>query len=641
MNRYENGSPAEKELKAQSVNVGRSAHDFSFSHAGNTMLGLIAPIDIFDVVPNEDIDIQIAALLEFRNPTVRPIYNGFRVYFHTFYNRLSDLWEGARNFIDNGRTGKINLTRPNLIYKATYKENSLDTLHCNANTPLSLLDFMRLPVEALHAESSKKIFSFRCASEKYKSDDSVASDYEKIAESVDYFPADAAFSYQRNWRDFYSNKNLLQNNSQWFPDNEDHFILSYACENAVCINYENENLNNDNQDIYENLTGGITFFSPDDDVTFDFTPEPNNPQTSVGSFSSAMFKPNLAGIKFHQFRGDRFTTSSPFADLIRGNTPILQLNEQSFKAINISGHNSSVVYLPPHTYAPGDTGDLKVGVFNPDSSYTTATTTSLGVNLPASSVTMSDLYTLETLTAFRRKMGMTNGDYNETIKAQFGTSPQVHDRKGTYIGGFYQDFALSTVVQVSESASTPLGTKAGNGISAGSGNIGHFHVNDYGWISTYMFILSDVYYTQGKPRQYSKKHSVDLYFPIFNNLPSQEIRNDELFISGNATDDAKPFSYEPRYEEYKARPNHVSGFMGLSHEQAAFDSARIMSRRFEETPAFNSSFCTMIPENVDMEVFSVVDEPPFDFNVGVQVRRVFPGPYVAIEGSLSSPALNA
>ena len=33
-----------------------------------------------------------------------------------YFNRLSYLWEGFRNFIDKGRSGKIILKRPNLIY---------------------------------------------------------------------------------------------------------------------------------------------------------------------------------------------------------------------------------------------------------------------------------------------------------------------------------------------------------------------------------------------------------------------------------------------------------------------------------------------------------------------------------------------
>lgn len=651
MNRYENGAPSQKELEARSVNVGRSAHDFSFTHAGNTLLGIIAPVDVFDVVPNEDLDISITALLEFRNPAVRPIYNGFRVYFHTYYNRLSDLWEGAKNFIDNGRSGKLSLNRPNLIYHVTnYDESG----YVNANTPLSLLNFMGLPAEYKQLKNSSSVLSVDFpplrSFQACISSPSIPSTIEKLGESVSYFPADIAFAYQRNWRDFYSNKNLLQNNKFWFPDNEDHFILSYSCEEACAINYEDEALENislggvpvDKRDAqYFNLASGIGSTSQG----YTSTPEANNPETvaqpSPSSAGDLRYLPNLSAIKFHQFRGDRFTTSSPFVDLIRGEIPTLAMNQSTFLKLTngIDGQtfNRYEVDFADDSVPADNIATLRY--LEASSQDVAPSYGRLGVVNPNTSITMSDIYTLETLTAFKRKMGLTNGDYNETVKAQFGVSPHAHDRRGTYIGGFYQDFALSTVVQQSESGSTPLGTKASNGVSAGSGNIGSFHVPDYGWISTYMFILSDVYYTQGKPRMFSKKNSIDMYFPLFNNLPAQHIRNDELFISGSESTDSAPFSYEARYEEYKGRNNRVSGFMGLSHSVASYDSARIMSRRFSSLPTFNNKFITMIPENVDMEVFSVVDEPPFDFNIGVSVRRVFPGPYVALEGSLSSPAI--
>ena len=226
--RINNQAPAQTQLQKDSSPVGRSAHDFSFIHSGNALFGGIYVIDCFDVVPNEDIEINLSALLEFRNPTVRQLLNSCRVYFHAYYNRLSDLWEGAKNWIDKGRSGKIDLTRPNLIYKVgvdsvnfTVEGTTFKHLDVNANTPMSLLNMLGLPPEALSKEyrpsfdtlsdltKYSPIRSFEPAfSSIVKSGDVVVSSYTKLGESVDYFPADCAFAYQRNWRDFYANKNL-------------------------------------------------------------------------------------------------------------------------------------------------------------------------------------------------------------------------------------------------------------------------------------------------------------------------------------------------------------------------------------------------------------------------------------------------
>lgn len=636
--RLDNQSPAESQLKAQAPDVGRSAFDFSFNHVGSALIGALTPFDCFDVVPNEDIDLSLIALFEFRNPSTRQLFNGFRIFFHYYYNRLSDLWEGARNWLDNGRSGKINLSRPNLIFSVTVppiQEGGFEA-SANACTPMSLLNYLGLPVECYQLKDlagqndRKPLRYFQTAYVKVEGDT-----IQQVYNHVSYFPADCAMAYQKNWRDFYSNKNLLQNNKYWFPDNEDHFILSYACENACCINYEDEDFHKEiaSEQSAErdmkllqriNLTGPVSGTN--------LTPEPNNPITNANNYTVG-YSPNLSGLKFRQFRGDRFSTSSPFVDLIRGTIPTLF---STYSSLPVSA-------VPSDPSAASYSGDMYLQRTSDGLAQGSASQTTFKLQVPnaVSSITMSDLYTLETLTAFRRKMGMTNGDYNETIKAQYGVNPRVHDRKGTYIGGFYQDFALSSVTQQSESAQTPLGTKAGQGISAGSGNIGHFHTPDFGWIQGYFSIVPDVFYLQGKPRMFSKKSNLEMYFPLFNNLPAQHIRTDELFVTGSENSDQLPFGYEDRYAEYKTRPNRVSGLISLPLSLAAFDASRVMARRFSSAPTLNHLFVTMVPENIDYNVFSVNDEPPFDFAIGVSCRRVFPAPYVAIEGSLSSPRLNA
>lgn len=267
--------------------------------------------------------------------------------------------------------------------------------------------------------------------------------------------------------------------------------------------------------------------------------------------------------------------------------------------------------------------------------------TVMQVKIPASELTMNAIRELETLTVFKERMARTSGDYNDMIEAQFNVSPHVHDRTATYVGGFYQDFAFSSVTQLSQSTSgedgSPLGQKAGQGVSSGQGTITRgFHVPDFGWIQIYMSIVPDVFYTQGKPRMFDKKVQTEMYFPIFNNLAPQYIKNKELFVDATDAVNNSSFGYEDRYAEYKSRPNRVSGFMALSPVVASFDSARIMARRFDSVPALNNNFVSMIPENIDMSVFTVADEPPFDFSCGVSVRRVFPGPYTAVPGSMSS-----
>lgn len=627
--RLDNQAPVLNKLENESPRVSRSVFNYSHVHSGTAMIGALTPVLTMETVPNEDIDINLSALVSLRNPLVRPLLNGMRVYFHGVHNMLVDLWEGAKNFIDLGRSGKISLPRPNLVYRIT---SSGGGRLCNAATPMSLLDYLGLPPQLMQTKYDvdgkpfPPLYSFVAAAR-----DNDWTDYSVIlANAPSFFPADVCMAYQRNWRDRYANKNLLQNNKYWFPDNEDDFILSYSCTDAVVIKHGDEMLGNDYNAIVNSLrpNGAIDVFST--------TPEPNNPCT-YATPGQDFAAPNLSGLKFVQFKGDRFTQGSPFPELLRGDVPVLSdfhslLGDRPFY-YSVAGLDTlSPVVTPAQVVGDGN-GGLRA--------------TKLPTGLPAngeaivpsnvSKITLNDIRALETFTVFKERMARTNGDYNNMIEAQYGYNPHHHDRTGDFIGGFYCDFNFSTVVQQSQSTDdSPLGTKAGDGNAVGQGRIGHYHTRDFGWLSVYMFIVPDVMYTQGLQRQYQKKIQSDMYFPIFNNLAPQPIKTSEIFISGDATVDDMPFSFEDRFAEYKSAMNRVSGFMRLPHSVAEFDASRIMARRFERTPSFNSQFVTLVPENVDMSVFSVQDEPPFDFQIGFNITRVSPMPYIAVPGSLSS-----
>lgn len=701
-NRLDNQSPTQTQLENTEINVGKSAYDFSKVTTGNALIGAVIPIDCFDVVPTEDIAISLNAYLEFRNPTTRQLLNGFRVYFHGYFNDLSDLWEGADNWLDTGLRSDVSISRPSLVYSvADTRTSSIqgDILEFWANscTPMSLLNYLGLPAEFLAKSVSKygiftgtgvqtgasvsvpPLRSFMPAyTSKGREEGSVTvGTYTTLNHVNGYFPADCAFAYQKNWRDYYANRNLLMKNKYWFPNNEKHFILSYECTEAVVVNYGNEKKPSVIDDSSSFLlheaqalsitgsyldyrgvgvvgaAGSSSYFNGSTLITGD----PSNPSTVPFEASSAalsdyqksvnewLLSPNLSGLKFRQFRGDRFTTALPFKDLIRGDVPVLSINASSaeFVPLRAKDINSGDVDTDHIVYNVSlGAGDSK-NILGLDTSLSSTHTKQFGSvlsDMTLSDITMNAIRELETMTVFKeRQARISNRDsyYNGFIESQFGASAKQHDSRGIYLGGFYQDVVVSPVTQTSESANTPLGTKAGIGISNGSGTItNNFHVNNFGWIQIYMSIVPDVFYTQGKPRMFDKKNQLDMYFPLFNNLEPQAIKNKELYVSGTESVDDDIYAYEDRYAEYKSRPNTVTGFMALSHSVAEYDASRIMARRFSATPELNNAFVMMIPENIDMSVFSVADEPPFDYQIGIQCRRVFPGPYTAIPGSMSS-----
>lgn len=637
--RLDNSSPSAQMLKAPEKNVPRSAFDLSHIVSGQALFGALIPVLCEETVPGQELDINIFSQISFRNPSIRPLLNGCKVQFHAFYNDVTDLWEGAKNYYDTGRSGKINLSKPNLLH--TFEaSHSVDDSEISETyemfSPMSLADYFGIPpvsVQSTIVDSKGKnvpfspLYSFggalssdNTSSDSYRTGGTV----KELGKSPDYINALPFMAYQRNWRDYFSNKNLLQNNKLWFPDNEDHFILSYDCSDCAVIDYEKENQKPSSYGF-----SCIPFFGSDTYETSDF----NSPGPSANT--STIEYPVLASLKFRQFRGDRFTTASPFPDFIRGDEPTLGALDDWILRVNSLGDsfpiNNKNVFdetkLVELSLLDGGTAsDSLVSKKTSGWSLPFGLKTSIG-----SRITSADINAMNIITAFKTKMGMTNGDYNEMIKSQFGYSPNVHDRKGTYIGGFTSTIDFSSVSQTSESSSdSPLGTKSGQCFSNGQGRIGHFRAPNFGYVSVYMSIIPDTYYCQGIPKMFSKQYQKQEYFPILNGLAPDAILNKELFVSGKPETDNDVFAYCEKFEEFKSRRNRVCGFSSLSHQDALFDSALVMKRYFNKTPQFNHRFLTMTPENLDMDVFYFNNEPPFDFSVGFDLTSIAPIPYKSI-----------
>lgn len=644
----DNASPHQRTLDQSGVSVPRSRFDLSHVHTGQAFFGALAPVLCLETLPNQDFDINISANIQLRNPTPRPLINGCRVYFHAYYNRNRDLWEGWQNFCSHGIRLDVNLKKPSLVHNAS---NDNDRA-VEAFTPLSLADYFGIPSSVLETvvysgnSPLKPLRSFQTAS-KWLDGSSYAFDWQRLSESPSFVDALPFVAYQRNWRDFYSNKNLLMNSKFWFPDNENHFILPYSWSNgnnlALALWYSDPSLQSisDAYSSFEKVSCNLLGRNSPYGLGIDITPEPNNPSTELisidGSLDSIARAPNLCGLKFRSFRGDRFTTGSPFVDLIRGNIPSLEEYVNS-KYIQIGKDNDRYPIVPTSTTP---SGTLNGGIFNvADKLFTlihNGAWSNTGVGLYMPNITMNDIRALETMTVMRERLARTNGEYNEWIYSLFGTGVSKNNHEGTYIGGFYQDIVFSDITQLSASTEeSPLGTKAGQGYSSGSGRIGHFHSDDYGWLQIYMSIVPETYYTQGIQRQFTRETPDEIYNPLWNNLEPQAILNEELYISGTKATDKDVFSYEQRGNEFRSRMNRVSGFSALAHDVASFDSAIVMARRFATTPQLSSKWLSLVPENVDMDVFSFNDEPPFDFSVGFDIDTVAPLPRVSVPGSLSS-----
>lgn len=604
-NRTDGTSPLVSISEGTPPKVQETTFDYNATRYGTALIGALIPVDIMETNPSEQFDINYNMTIELVNPTVRKMLTGFKIYLHTYYNRWSDLWEGAKNFIDRGRSGKITGSIPSAVGKVS--KNGGVTFR--TETTGGLYDYLGIPPTRLYTTNNTLSFSAQPEG---------TTGLVNVNNPTDYINALYPMMYQRLWRDKYAPKNLLQDNKNVFPDNEDHFILPYSTTGVAVIDY-NDPLYGGTWNSTTNEVSGVT-----------------DAGTSRYNINTTTEKLWIDCLRFRQFNGDIFTTASPFPNMIRGDLPtsnqsldIKITDEQGTKrnaSMYVSGY---IIGTDGQIGGATRTGYVTTngqGAYTAGNRYELTSYLNIDFNL---------IRALEAYTVFGERMARTNGDYNNMIYSQFGYNPHNETREADYIGGMVMTTGQNTITQTSESGTTPLGTQAGQQLATGGGTYKKFTAPDYGIIMTIMSIVPDTIYTQGIPKRMLCRNQSDVYFPIFNNMGPEPILNKELFVSGTKATDDDVYGYAERGYQYKSRQNEAHGMMRLDHTTATEYASRIFARRFTTTPQLNNRFTEMQPANIDWDIFSTSTDTPFIYTLqsNVFVRR--PMPYITLPAGLT------
>lgn len=630
-NSSNNTSPAVNQMKSERPRVKSSSFDLSRMRHLNGVIGAIMPIDWLPVFPGDAFNLDYFVNIKLRNPLAKDAMTGFKCYVHAFYSRMSDLWEGAEVFLTSGDTGNVSFGKPwmNMLFPSPFDD-------CSFDHPMTLFDFMGVQVGARETQGEVSRMDYLAG---FSPARSLSREVGKVhaTSKLDALPF---VMYQKIYISKYMNYNLVQENRNFVPLNQKHLILPYEANGQVnCLHYTNYFLTENNN------------YDPTDINGLLYVPSSADPNTPV----------YLGAIRFRQFESDYFTTSSPFEDLVRGELPFFDIpvvGENQFLNLKLyDDPDSTVAYRATSSTTasarsqafivrPGSAGSYVNSLGSDGDSFssvvgTSVSSTNLGIDISSYSaqglLTMDDLYSIEALTLFRRRNAMSNGRYNSIIEAQYGRNPKANHHEPIYIGGSTFDLLTQVVMQTSQTTNdSQLGEKAGQMQGSNVCSCGYFNVPDFGYIMVVMSIVPDTYYSQGLDREFTLLSQEDVYYPIFNQLPPDTIRRSEVFYSGTPTVDEDLFAWKERYSEYKSRRNKVNGFMALSDFE---DSSYVAQRRFSDSPTLTNGFVTLSPGNVDMSIFSVIDEPPFIMSIGCSVRGRRPLPFATVPGGSLNPNL--
>lgn len=298
-------------------------------------------------------------------------------------------------------------------------------------------------------------------------------------------------------------------------------------------------------------------------------------------------------ILYRSWRKDYFTSALPFQQ--RGIAPAFPVsgNLNAIFNIDTSYNNfaggSTNQFYTMRPYPDATTGVLAVPQVtssfpnSPDINAILSNNNNINI---ANAITfdVADLRNIVQLQKYLERNARAGVRLNEFIKAHFNESLRDERiNRPEYIGGTKQPLVISEVLQTSETNTTPQGNMAGHGISAVGDHVGSYKVVEHGWIMGIISVMPVPTYQQGINRTWLAETKLDFFTPEFVNLSEQGIKQGEIYIANNSTDEAL-FGYQGMYDEYRTQNSEVHGSfrdtLNYWHLGRIFSSAPTLSAQF-------------------------------------------------------------
>lgn len=572
----------------EKAKVGKSVFDMS---SLNTLTipngGQIIPLKWFETVPGDKWDLNFQAILRVMPQTV-PLFSRQRMFIHAYWSRTSELWNDAETYYTKGYTGKEDLKKPVI---SSYNFDS--TLWNSGNgtvQPESLADYLDLPIGAKYSELEKS--------------------------GVTCLPF---MMYERIYQEYYMNRNFYTENRQWLPNDDGELRVNTA---GKIISVEN---NPEIPEGQEPITFGKIHYR---DWTQDY-------------FTSALPWPQRGEAK-------TITTSLQFDD----NNVYINIDNSTTGEL-ISRQKAKIKYLNDYTIANAaatydasnniaiNLDNSVIGENNFTAQYKNVPKqydVQLQINKNAQSTTGINANDIRELFLNQQEletMARTDGSYSQFGLAFFGeVSNAARTYKPQYIGGTYQNITFGEVMQNAPQATeggSELGSFAGRGGMATSGDLGSVYCDDYGYIMIVASIVPDTYYSQGVDRKWTRQTQEDEYLPDRAKLGMQAIKNEELvFQNGETETNADGWAWQNRFDELRYEANRIHG--KIADPNAASFYPYTQARHFNGLPGYSQEFAIM--DDVRKDYLTSYSESAYIMQCSIGARAVRPLPYKAVPAEL-------
>lgn len=254
----------------------------------------------------------------------------------------------------------------------------------------------------------------------------------------------------------------------------------------------------------------------------------------------------------------------------------------------------------------------------------------------ATAATINDLRLAVQTQALLERDARMGTRYVEVLKAHWGvTSPDFRLQRPEFLGGGSSRINITPVAQTSgqptPAANDKLGELAGFGTVSGSHGFTQ-SFDEHGVILFLGNVRSDITYSQGLDRYWSKSTRYDFFYPILAQIGEQSVLNKEIFYQGTAADE-NVFGYQERYAEYRYQSGLLSGLMRV--DAAGSLSVWHLSEDFSTLPALGDTFIQSATGTPLDRAIAIPSEPHFIADFYHDIRAARPMPLFGVPGSLA------
>lgn len=219
-----------------------------------------------------------------------------------------------------------------------------------------------------------------------------------------------------------------------------------------------------------------------------------------------------------------------------------------------------------------------------------------------------------------------NNRYIEILRSHFGvTSPDARLQRSELLASDTVDIQVNPVVQTSSTdATTPQANLAAFATAAGDSGSFSKAFTEHGYIMCLVAAKSNITYSQGLKRMWSRKNRLDFMFPSLARLGEQEVLNKEIYLDWDGADSTNDqvFGYNERYSEFRSSPYMITGKLrpGITGNIEQWT----LSEAFASCPQLNGDF--MKSSSPISRLVAVVNEPHFilDVHFGEQYTTSLP-----------------